>query len=71
MWTIFKVIIEFISYSIALSHMLSFWTLVMWDLSSLIRDELAYPASKGRSYNHWTPSEILAVMYVYIENRNV
>lgn len=71
MWSIFKVIIEFSSYSIALSHVLSFWTLVMWGLSSLTRDEPASPASKGRSYNHWTPREILAVMYVYKENRNV
>ena len=56
MWTIFKVLIEFVT--MLLFHVLVFWLWSMWDLSFLTRNQTHTPCIGRRSLNHWTTGEI-------------
>ena len=61
MWTIFKVIIEFVTI-LLLFYVLVFWPWGMWDLSSPTRDQTHTPCIGKRSLNHWTAREVPALL---------
>ena len=63
MWTIFKVIIEFVTV-LLLFYVFVFWLQGVWDLSFLIRDQTHIPCFKRRSLNHWTTREVL---YIFLQ----
>ena len=52
-WTIFKVIIEFVT-KLLLFYVLVFQSQGMWDPSSPTRDQIHTPCIGRRSPNHWT-----------------
>ena len=57
-WTIFKVLIEFVT-SLLLFYVFVFWMQIMWDPSSLIRDQTCIPALEGKVFiNNWTSREV-------------
>ena len=57
MWTIFKVITEFVTV-LLLFYVFVFWLQGVWDLSFLIRDQPCTPSCTGRwSLDHWTTRE--------------
>ena len=57
MWTIFKVLIEFITV-LLLFYVLVFWLQGIWDLSSPTRDGTPTPCTGRQSHNHWTTREV-------------
>ena len=57
MWTIFKVLIGFVTI-LLLFHILVFWPQGMWNLSSPTRDRTQTPFTGRRSLNHWTSREV-------------
>ena len=54
--TIFKVFIVYVTL-LLLFYVLVFWPQGMWDLSSLIRDQIHMPYIGRWSLNHWTSRE--------------
>ena len=57
MWTIFKVLVDFVA--ILLPSWFWFWGLQgIWDLSSWIRDQTYTLCIRRCSLNHWTTREI-------------
>ena len=61
MWTIFKVLIEFVTI-LLLFYVLVFWPRGMWDLSSPTRDRTRTPCFGRRCLNHWTAREVLGLV---------
>ena len=57
MWTIFKVLIEFVTI-LLLFYVLVFWLQGMWDLSSLTRDRTRTSCIGRGSLNRWTTREV-------------
>ena len=57
MWTIFKVLIEFLTI-LLLFHVLVFWPRGMWDLSSPTTDQTCTLCIGRQSLNHWTTREV-------------
>ena len=56
MWTIFKVVIQFVT-ELFLFYIFVFWPRVMWDLSSPTRAEIHTPCIRRQSLNNWTARE--------------
>ena len=57
MWTIFKVLTEFVTILLLL-YVLVFWPPGTWDLSSLTGDQTRSPCIGRQSLNHWTTREV-------------
>ena len=57
MWTIFKILIEFVTIFI-LSYVLVLWPQGMWDLSSLTRDQTLTPCIGRGGLNYWMAREV-------------
>ena len=60
MWTIFKVVIQFIT-ELFLFYIFVFWPRVIWDLSSPTRAEIHTPCVRRQSLNNWTTREVRTV----------
>ena len=60
-WTILKVFIEFVTLFL-LSYVLVFWLWSMWDLSSLMRDQICTPALEGEVLNTGPPGKSLRII---------
>ena len=57
MWTILKVLIEFVTILLLL-YVLVFWPHGMWGLSSQTRDQIHTPCIGRQSLNHWITREV-------------
>ena len=64
MWTVFKVVIEFVIILLLFS-VLFFWLQGMWYLSSLTRDWTLAPYIGRQSLNYWTTREIPAPLILF------
>ena len=64
MWTVFKVVIEFVIILLLFS-VLFFWLQGMWYLSSLTRDWTLTPYTGRQSLNYWTTREIPAPLILF------
>ena len=60
MWTIFKVVIQFIT-ELFLFYIFVFWPRVIWDLSSPTGAEIHTPCVRRQSLNNWTTREVRTV----------
>ena len=67
MWTIFKVVIEFVVVLLLL-YVLGFWLQGIWDLGSLTRGLTHIPNIGRQSLNHWTAREVPTVIINKLAN---
>ena len=66
MWTILKVVIEFVT-TLLLFYVLDFWPQGVWDLGSLTRDWTHTPCIGRQRLNHWITREVPSVFHLHFE----
>ena len=65
MWTIFKIITEFVTILFLFSVSV-FWPQGMWDLSSPTRDRTLTPWIERLNLNHWTSREVPIMRFLIV-----